>query len=228
MIEVIARVAVRCRVACRLCSVVMLGGLWATATAAQDESLQSNEHYRVFKSWAVDTQQPDPIPNMFKFCLEAYDKMIASGVLPSAKVPEESIPSVKYGAPDIVWTGTVADIRENWCEAGGSQKSAELDKRLAPYRSALKNDKLRLVVDATHGHVSSYALPGGRYTDDPAKLAKETVWFLDLGAPSNEAQNCVNGAPRKIVRRYSFDGEQRLLDTTSQEYCGDPPSSAYR
>ena len=61
----------------------------------------------------------------------------------------------------------------------------DVAKRHAPYRAALKNDKLRLVIDETHGHVKSYALQGGQYTADAKKLGAASVWFLDLGAPSN-------------------------------------------
>ena len=57
--------------------------------AARAQSLEDNEHYQAFRSWAIDTQQPDPVPNMFKFCIQAYDKMIASGVSPSTRVPED-------------------------------------------------------------------------------------------------------------------------------------------
>ena len=57
--------------------------------AASAQSLDDNEHYQAFRSWAIHTQQPDPLPNMFKFCIQAYDKMIASGVSPSTRVPED-------------------------------------------------------------------------------------------------------------------------------------------
>jgi hypothetical protein len=200
----------------------------ALTALAQAQSLESNEHYRAFKSWAMDTQHPDPVANMFKFCIQAYDKMIASGVSPATRVPEEKMPGLRNNDPPIVWTGTVQDIKEKWCEAGLKKTADDVAKRHAPYRNALKNDKLRLVVDSTHGHVRSYAMPGGQYTDDPKKLAAASVWFLDLGAPSNERQNCPTGGKRKIVRRYTFDAQHKLLGTTSKEFCGDPPASAYR
>ena len=60
------------------------------------------------------------------------------------------------------------------------------------------------------------------------ELAAASVWFLDVGAPSNERQYCPGGGKRKFVRRYSFDGQHKLLGTTQKEYCGDPPASAYR
>ena len=197
--------------------------LLASGTA-QAQSLEDNEHYSSFRSWAIDTRSPNPVPNMFKFCIAAYDKMIASGVSPSTRVPETTI----AGDPPIVWSGTVQELKEKWCEAGLKKTSDDVAKRHAPYKAALKNDKLRLVIDETHGHVSSYALPGGQYTDDAKKLAAAPVWFLDVGAPSNERQYCPSGGKRKYVRKYTFDAQQKLTGTTQKEFCGDPPASAYR
>ena len=195
---------------------------------AQAQSLQDNEHYRSFRSWAIHTQEPNPVPNMFKFCIQNYDKMIASGVSPSARVPEETLPPFGPGDKPIVWAGTVQQLKEKWCEAGLKKTTGDVAAKHAPYKAALKNDKLRLVIDETHGHVKSYALPGGQYSSDAQKLAAAPVWFLDLGAPSNERQNCPTGGRRKIVRKYTFDGQHKLTGTTQKEYCGDPPASAYR
>jgi len=209
---------------------VLLSGLAVACVAApaHSQSLQDSEHYRSFKSSAMDTRAPDPVPNMFKFCIQAYDKMIASGVSPSTRVPEESVPGFRSNDPPIVWSGTVQEIKEKWCEAGMKKTTDDVAKRHGPYRAALKNDKLRLVIDETHGHVMRYALPGGQYTGDAQKLAAASVWFLDVGAPSNERQNCPTGGKRKTVRKYTFDAQHKLLNTTSKEFCGDPPASAYR
>jgi hypothetical protein len=164
---------------------------------------------------------PNPVPNMFKFCLQAYDRMIASGVSPSTQVTEGEVSG-------IPWKGTVQEIKEKWCEAGLKKTTGDVAARHAPYKANLKADKLRLVIDETHGHVSSYALPGGQYTSDAKKLAAAPVWFLDVGAPSNERQYCPGGGKRKFVRKYSFDASHKLLGTTQKEFCGDPPASAYR
>jgi hypothetical protein len=201
--------------------------LLASGTA-QAQSLEDNEHYSSFKGWAINTQEPNPVPNMFKFCIAAYDKMIASGVSPSTQVREQTIDGVRDGDPPIVWKGTVQELKEKWCDAGLKKTTGDVAKRHAPYKAALKNDKLRLVIDETHGHVSSYALPGGQYTDDAKKLAAASTWFLDVGAPSNERQYCPGGGKRKFVRRYTFDAQHRLTGTTQKEFCGDPPASAYR
>ena len=89
---------------------------------ARAQSLENNEHYQAFRSWAIDTQQPNPVPNMFKFCIQAYDKMIASGVSPSTRVPEDE----NRGVP---WKGTVQEIKEKWCDAGLKKTTDDVGDR---------------------------------------------------------------------------------------------------
>ena len=182
--------------------------------------LENNEDYQTFRNWAIMTQEPGPLPNMFKFALAAYDRLIASGVDPSTRVREDR-------DTGVLWTGTLQEIKENWCEAGLRKLTGEVTDKHAPFKAALRNDKLRLVVDETHGGVSSYALPGGKYSSDAEALAAAPVWFLDIGAPSNERQYGPDGRKRCFVRRYSFDADHRLIDTKQEEYSGDPPPSAY-
>ena len=192
------------------------------AVAARAQALEDNADYRAFRSWAILTQQPGrPLPNIFKFCIQSYDKMTASGVSPSTRVPEDE----HSGIP---WKGTVQEIKEKWCDAGLNKVTGDVTARHAPYKAALRADKLSLVIDERHGGVTSYALPGGKYTSDAKLLATARVWFLDVGPPSNEWQYCPSGGKRNSVRRYSFDAEHKLLSTTQKEYCGDPPASAYR
>ena len=209
---------------------VFLSGLALAVVVApaHAQSLDSNPQYLRFKTYAVNTQFRGVVPNEYKFCIQEYDKLIASGVSPDTRVPDEEIAGQRHGDPSIPWKGTVREIKEKWCDAGLKKKTEDVASRHGPYRAALKNDKLRLVIDETHGHVMRYALPGGQYTDDAKKLAAASTWFLDVGAPSNERQNCPSGGKRKIVRKYTFDAQHKLLNTTSKEFCGDPPASAYR
>jgi hypothetical protein len=206
-------------------AMVLVSLTFAGAAGAQD--LQENEHYRAFKSWAVNTQEPDPLPNMFKFCIQSYDKMIASGVSPSTQVPEQ-VMEATFKFPRIHWKGTVKELKENWCEAGQKKTLGDVAARHAPYKANLRGDKLGLVIDERHGHVYRYALPGGKYTDDAKALAAAKVWYLDVGPPSNEAQYCIGGGKRNSVRRYVFDADHKLLSSTQKQYCGDPPATAYR
>ncbi|HUP93634.1 MAG TPA: hypothetical protein VM164_01915 [Burkholderiales bacterium] len=188
----------------------------------------NNAEYLRFKTRAVNSQFRGALPVEFKWCAEEYDKLIASGVSPDTPVPDEKIAGQNHGDPPIIWSGTVRDIKEKWCDAGLKGKTEDIAKRHAPYLAALKNDKLRLVVDTRHGGITSYAMPGGQYTSDPKRLAAAPVWFLNVGAATNERQTCASGGKRNSVRRYSFDAQHKLLGTTTKEFCGDPPSSAYQ
>ena len=198
----------------------------ALASAANAQSLDDDQNYKIFKGWAINTQEPNPLPVMFDRCIEYYDKMIASGISPSTQVPEAVMST--YDLPRLHWKGTLKEIKENWCEAGKKKLAGAMDAEHAPYKAVLKADKLRLVLNEATGHIYRYALAGGKYTDDPKLLAAARVWFLNIGAPSNESQYCLNGSKRVSVRRYTFDAQHKLLGTTEKPYCGDPPAAAYR
>ena len=205
----------------------------ATAVLAQTQTLESNAHYERFKRWAImGVEDSRPEPNMFKFCIEAYEKMIESGIAPTTRVREQKIEkTVRSGQPKeiIVWEGSVQEIREKWCDAGLQKLGNNIAEIEAPYRKALKNDKLKMVVSTSPpGHIFQFAVPGGEYTRDAGKLAAASVWFDNASAPSNERQVCPTGGKRIFLRRYSFDANHNLLNNTSREYCGDIPASGYK
>ncbi len=191
------------------------------------QGIEENSHYREFKKWTVAAQHKRPTPIVYEWCVESYNKMIASGVLPSTQVPEE-IMSEDIDFPKIEWKGTVKELNDRLCSGGQKKLSEDIIAKQAPYKAALKADKLRLVIDDKTGAVYSYALAGGKYTSDAKQLAAARVWFLDIGAATNESQYCLNGGKRSSVRRYTFDAQHKLLGTTQKAYCGDPPASAYR
>ena len=196
-------------------------------SSAQAQDLDENSNYREFKKWTIAAQHKRPLPIVYEWCVQAYDKMIASGVSPSTRVPEEVL-SEDVDFPRIEWKGTVKEVNERLCSGGQKKLNDDITAKHAPLKAALKADKLRLVINEKTGIVYSYALAGGRYTADAKALAAARVWFLDIGAPSNESQYCLNGGKRSTVRRYTFDAQHKLLNTTERAYCGDPPVSAYR
>lgn len=198
---------------------------FSVSVAAQD--LEENANYREFKKWTVAAQHKRPLPIIYQWCSEAYTKMIASGVSPSTEVPEE-IMAEDIDFPKIEWKGTVKELNDRLCAGGGKKLSEDIVAKQAPYKAALKADKLRLVIDEKTGTVYSYALAGGKYTSDAKALAAARVWFLDIGTSSAETRICVNGGKLGSVRRYTFDINHKLLSTTEKEYCGTPPASAYR
>ena len=93
-----------------VCFALVIASFWSVS-AARAQSLEENKHYLSFRTWAIEIQRPNPVPNMFKFCIEFYHEMIASGVSPSTRVPEDK-------DSGILWTGTMQEIKEKWCDAG--------------------------------------------------------------------------------------------------------------
>lgn len=203
-------------------SIAVLFSAVASTTSAQ--SLDDNQHFHSFMSqvrsirYGIEDNR-DLFPMEFVYCLDKYEKLIASGVSPSVRI-------AMYA--EIDWNGTLAEIKEKYCVAPEKKVNDDWDAKRAPYKAALKADKLRLILNENSRVVYSYALTGGKYTADPKALAAARVWFIDIGPPSNEAQNCLNGGRRNTVRRYSFDLNHKLLSTTEKAYCGTPPASAYR
>jgi hypothetical protein len=203
-------------------AVALLFLAFASATSAQ--SLEDNQLYHNFISNVRSIQQSVEggdrlFPMEFVYCRQSYEKLIASGVSPSTRVPNGNSAN---------FTGTLEEAKEKWCVAPEKKTNDDLAAKHAPYKAHLRADKLRLVISEQYGTVYSYALAGGKYTDDAQALAAARVWFLDVGAPSNEAQYCVGGGKRSSVRRYTFDANHKLLGTTEKQYCGNPPASAYR
>jgi hypothetical protein len=193
-----------------------------SVTSAQ--SLDDNQLFHNFMSQVRSIRSSvmdgsNLFPMEFVYCLDRYEKLIASGVSPSVRI-------TKYA--EIDWNGTLVEIKEKYCVAPEKKVNEDRAAKHAPYKAVLKADKLRLIINETSGHVYSYALAGGKYTDDAKLLAAAKVWFLDIGPPSNEAQNCLTGGRRNSVRRYTFDVNHKLVSTTQKQYCGDPPASAYR
>ncbi len=154
-------------------------------------------------------------------CIESYDEMMKAGVAPTTRVEEQKI---VHG----MWAGSVQELKEKWCDAGLKQAKTQTAGREAPYREALKADKLKMVIGSPPGHIRSYAVPGGEYTSDPKKLAAAAVWFDNASAPSNEIQVCKTGGKRIYLRRYAFDGQHKLTGQSSKEFCGNIPSTAYQ
>lgn len=191
---------------------------------ANAQALDDNQNFHSFMSqvrsirYSIEDGEK-LFPMEFVYCLDKYEKLIASGVSPSARVET-------YAEQD--WNGTVAEIKEKYCVAPEKKVNDDWDAKQAPYKAALKADKLRLIVNENSRVIYSYALAGGKYTDDAKALAAARVWFLDVGPPSNEAQNCLNGGRRNTVRRYTFNVQHKLLSTTERAYCGTPPAAAYR
>ncbi len=178
-----------------------------------------------FERWATlagESTGPDYLQAL-ENCLATYDAIIKAGVQPDDQVPRRR---VMIGRELVMWSGSIAEVRVKYCDAGIAIAKAEIAKREAPLRKVLKRDKLALALG--FNATAAYALPGGDWSMNPAKLAASPVWFDTTGAPSHQAQVCAGGARRTVVRRYTFGAQHQLVKTTSKEYCGEPPASAFR
>ena len=181
-----------------------------------------------FERWAISAKEDadagrvgQTVKLTLERCVSAYDDIIKAGIAPTDRVPERS---TRAG----MWSGTVGEIHQKWCNAGLSQATANVAANEAPYRKVLQNDKLKMVINSPPGHIRTYAVPGGEYSADANKLAAASVWFDNASAPSNEIQVCPSGGKRLFLRRYTFDAQHNLLNNTSREYCGNIPAAAYR
>lgn len=164
--------------------------------------------------WIVMAAESDSVNNRKAFanCLATYD---AAGLDPATRVPQRKI---RIGRDLVMWSGTLGELKAKYCEAGMTTITAELDRRAAPYRKVLKNDKLKMALG--YDVTAVYVLRGGDASMKPAKLAAARVWFDSTSAPSNEAQHCADGRRRTLVRKYEFDKQHNLTSTTMKEYCG--------
>jgi hypothetical protein len=174
---------------------------------------------KYFERWAVLAMKDTPNLNSgrydvgyYKNCIQAYDEIVKTGISPSERVPDDVI----GGTP---WSGSIEELRTKWCDSGFSKANAKTAASEAPYRKVLTNDKLKVAL--TYQEV---ILPGGARTTDPQRMATASVWFEDF-SPSRA---CNDGRQVHNLRRYQFGGDQRIVKTTEQDYCGSAPLSAFR
>jgi hypothetical protein len=146
---------------------------------------------------------------MFNKCIEAYDAATKAGVPPSEPTKAADLP------------GTIEDARKTFCDAGKAQFASKDDTRTAPYKKVLKNDKYSM----WEKYSSALILPGGDTVVNAAKLAAANVWFVDTSPP----KFCANGGAQvHTVHRYQFDRDQKLTKNSDNDFCGRPPSSAFK
>jgi len=147
----------------------------------------------------------------FERCLTSYDTMLRKGITKDAKVAPQQI-------GNVMWTGTVEELRKKWCDAGLKVAQAEQDKKDAPYKQAMKGEKLRMAL-----LYRGVFLAGGEVTDDPKRMASAKVWFIDTEPPTW----CANFAQSHVLHRYEFNGDE-LAKTTDINTCGAPRAKDFK
>jgi hypothetical protein len=183
----------------------------------QCDAIEYHGRIKEVERWIVLAAESDSVNNrdVFAHCRAAYDAAMARGNKPIDRVPERRI---RIGHDLVMWSGALSDLKQKYCDAPMKKVEAELDERTAPYRKVLHNDKLAMVLG--FNATATYVLPGGDASMNPAKLAASPVWFDSTSAPSSEEQKCADGRRRTLVRKYEFDKQQRLVKTSTKEYCG--------
>ena len=155
----------------------------------------------------------------FENCIAEYGKMMKAGVPPTYKIPDQMVTDAN--AKDVVWGGTVEDLRKKWCDDGLKKGKEERERRDALYKKALKGDKLALALSWR-----ALYLPGGKLTENPAEMAKSNVLFTD-GYPGLVCLK--KGVPEvHEITRYTFDGSGKMTGNTSTKHCGFPGAGGFK
>jgi len=144
--------------------------------------------------------------NSLKLCLQAYDDAIALGASPTE--------FMRYYDVNM----TMQAGRE-FCAQLQTKVDATQAAREAPYRKVLKKDKLSMAIEGA----DYLFMPGGGGLTIPL-AAKYNVWFKDV-VPD---RRCTDGREVHILHRYQFNTQQELAKVTDREFCGPPPTSAFR
>jgi hypothetical protein len=155
----------------------------------------------------------------FENCISEYNKMIKAGVPPTYKVADRMITDANM--KEVLWGGTVEELRQKWCDGGLKNAMAERERRDAPYKKHLKGDKLALALSWR-----ALYLPGGKLTEDPAAMAKSNVLFTD-GYPGRVCLK--KGVPEvHEITRYTFDAAGKMTGNTSTKHCGFPGAGGFK
>lgn len=172
-----------------------------------------------FEFWAIQAmneaalvQKARTNNEVFRQCIQTYNQITKAGVPPSERVPDQVIQGKQ-------WSGTIEELRQKWCDSGMATAASNTAKSDAPFRAALKGDKLKWALRERGAF-----LPGGGSTADPHQMLLAPVWFSQIVGP----KTCADGRDVYTLTRLQFGSDQQLLSQSSHEYCGRPPASAYR
>jgi hypothetical protein len=159
-------------------------------------------------------------------CINTFEEALSKKeVDPSWKLPYEGL-SIKDPATGDPFVGTLGDAKKKFCDAFAQDYLAERAAAEAPYRKALKGDKLDLALkEQVHYDHALYGA-GKLKLETPAQLAKAKVWFTETWYDANP---CNGGRGKEyVVWRYAFDAKSKLLSADSKTYCGAPAKSKFK
>jgi hypothetical protein len=161
-----------------------------------------------------------PDPDFVVLARLARDRCTAAADAALAKEVPASQP-VKTDTVEL----TLGEVKEKGCDAVlGAMKqtqdavTAAKDAEFAPYRKALKGDKLKLFMDRNMIHFRVYG-PGGRELATPAALARADVWFEGINTRTRL---------HWAMKRFQFKNGKLVSETRVTGSGPMPPSKAYR
>jgi hypothetical protein len=155
-------------------------------------------------------------------CMTFYDTLLKDHGLPATtRLPHEGI-SYDDPATGSPFAGTLEEARKKFCDPKATKYLAAKGADEAPYRKALKADKLRIAL-ANLG--DQFYGPKRKELKTPADMAKAGVWFRHVWYSDRGCNRGVDIV--HIVERYQFKGHA-LAKESSKNFCGKPPASAYK
>jgi hypothetical protein len=190
----------------------------------KDYCARAKKSEAVYKlmGWAK-TATDDDQGDLAATCIKFYNQLTTEyGLVPDTKIPYEGV-SIVDPATGNPYVGTIEGARKKFCDPKAKKYLDAIAAEEAPYRKVLQADKLAVAI----GNISKAIYSAGRKElKTPADLAKSNLWFRVV---SYNDQYCKHGADVKyVVYRYQFDAKQKLVKQTSENFCGNPPSSALR
>jgi hypothetical protein len=140
-------------------------------------------------------------------CNAAIAKATAAGVTASATVELRHAGRVAVGEA----RARICDALSAAAQAVLAVEDAKLEQQLAPYKAALKGDRLRTFLDRKMLFDTIYGR-GGAVLDTPAKLAGAGAWFIVLEGDAGLGFKYVT------VRRYAWS-KNKLAGVTERRGC---------
>jgi len=130
-------------------------------------------------------------------CRAAIAKALSAGVAPTTTLELKTAGSIALADADA----KVCTALDSAAKAIVAIEDAKLEKLLAPYKAALKGERLKTFIDRKMIFDDVYG-PGGSRLDTPKKLATARAWFIVLSGDVGLGLKTVT------VRRYKWSGNK--------------------
>jgi hypothetical protein len=193
----------------------------AVETRMRDVRHEASEARKAYGYWFGREVAEDDLRNSLgmladsaKACMAAVDTVLASGVAPARPVTVDDDEPIALSEIKAHYCAPLADAIKKKNDA----IAAEMEALIAPYRKALKGDKLDLLLRRELWSMETFG-KGCRTLHGPADFAKAKVWYEILVDD--------NGVlPVWTTRAYIFKGDKLSGQKERRGRGSNPPSSA--